>query len=26
VLAQFDDDWGAADQIRATLAPFQRRT
>ncbi|MEV0716506.1 fructosamine kinase family protein [Asanoa sp. NPDC050611] len=22
VLAQFDDDWGAADQIRATLAPF----
>ncbi|MEU4420137.1 fructosamine kinase family protein [Actinoplanes sp. NPDC024001] len=23
VLAQFDDDWGAADQIRATLAPFR---
>ena len=26
VLAQFDDDWGAADQIRATLAPFRART
>ncbi|WP_422736699.1 fructosamine kinase family protein [Micromonospora sp. WMMD729] len=26
VLAQFDDDWGAADQIRATLAPFRSRT
>ena len=26
VLAQFDDDWGAADQIRATLAPFRIRT
>ncbi|WP_238015764.1 fructosamine kinase family protein [Dactylosporangium sp. AC04546] len=25
VLAQFDDDWGAADQIRATLAPFRPR-
>ncbi|MFF5289256.1 fructosamine kinase family protein [Paractinoplanes globisporus] len=25
VLAQFDDDWGAADQIRATLAPFRTR-
>ncbi|MEW2146666.1 fructosamine kinase family protein [Micromonospora vinacea] len=25
VLAQFDDDWGAADQIRAVLAPFRRR-
>jgi hypothetical protein len=23
VLAQFDDDWGAADLIRATLAPFR---
>ena len=23
VLAQFDHDWGAADQIRATLAPFR---
>ena len=23
VLAQFDDDWGAADQIRTTLAPFR---
>ncbi len=23
VLAQFDDDWGAAGQIRATLAPFR---
>jgi fructosamine-3-kinase len=23
VLAQFDDDWGAADHIRATLAPFR---
>ncbi len=26
VLAQFDDDWGAGDQIRATLAPFRPRT
>ncbi|MEU5909207.1 fructosamine kinase family protein [Micromonospora sp. NPDC047527] len=26
VLAQFDDDWGAADQIRATLAPFRTQT
>ncbi|MFC3505314.1 fructosamine kinase family protein [Micromonospora krabiensis] len=26
VLAQFDDDWGAADQIRATLAPFRTST
>ncbi|GAB4054673.1 fructosamine kinase family protein [Catellatospora paridis] len=26
VLAQFDDDWGAGDQIRATLAPFRTRT
>jgi fructosamine-3-kinase len=26
VLAQFDDDWGAADAIRATLAPFRVRT
>ena len=26
VLAQFDDDWGAADQIRATLAPFRPLT
>ncbi|MEU8219328.1 fructosamine kinase family protein [Micromonospora taraxaci] len=26
VLAQFDDDWGAADQIRATLAPFRTRS
>jgi fructosamine-3-kinase len=25
VIAQFDDDWGAADQVRATLAPFRRR-
>jgi fructosamine-3-kinase len=25
VLAQFDDDWGAGDQIRATLAPFRTR-
>jgi fructosamine-3-kinase len=25
VLAQFDDDWGAADQIRATVAPFRKR-
>jgi fructosamine-3-kinase len=23
VVAQFDDDWGAADTIRATLAPFR---
>ncbi len=26
VLAQFDDDWGAADLIRATLAPFRPHT
>ncbi|MFG3555261.1 fructosamine kinase family protein [Micromonospora sp. NPDC047557] len=26
VLAQFDDDWGAADQIRAVLAPFRKRS
>ena len=26
VVAQFDDDWGAGDQIRATLAPFRTRT
>ncbi|MEV0570288.1 fructosamine kinase family protein [Dactylosporangium sp. NPDC050588] len=26
VLAQFDDDWGAAGHIRATLAPFRTRT
>ena len=26
VLAQFDDDWGAADQIRAVLAPFRARS
>lgn len=26
VLAQFDDDWGAGDQVRATLAPFRTRT
>lgn len=26
VLAQFDDDWGAADTIRATLAPFRARS
>ncbi|MEU1590669.1 fructosamine kinase family protein [Micromonospora sp. NPDC005710] len=26
VLAQFTDDWGAADQIRAVLAPFRRRS
>ena len=25
VIAQFDDDWGAADLVRATLAPFRRR-
>ena len=25
VLAQFDDDWGAADHVRATLAPFRSR-
>ena len=23
VIAQFDDDWGAADQVRTTLAPFR---
>lgn len=26
VIAQFDDDWGAADTVRATLAPFRRST
>ncbi|MFG3706088.1 fructosamine kinase family protein [Micromonospora sp. NPDC047670] len=26
VLAQFDDDWGVVDQVRATLAPFRTRT
>jgi fructosamine-3-kinase len=26
VLAQFDDNWGVADQVRATLAPFRTRT
>ncbi|WP_410821045.1 fructosamine kinase family protein [Micromonospora sp. 050-3] len=26
VLAQFDDVWGAADQIRAVLAPFRTRS
>ncbi|MEV4389261.1 fructosamine kinase family protein [Micromonospora sp. NPDC049580] len=26
VLAQFGDDWGAADQIRAVLAPFRKRS
>ncbi|MGI5242079.1 fructosamine kinase family protein [Dactylosporangium sp. CA-139066] len=25
VLAQLDDDWGAGDQVRATLAPFRPR-
>ncbi|MBL7252920.1 fructosamine kinase family protein [Paractinoplanes lichenicola] len=25
VVAQFDDDWGAAETIRATLAPFRAR-
>jgi hypothetical protein len=25
VLAQFDDDWGAGEQIRTTLAPFRTR-
>jgi fructosamine-3-kinase len=25
VIAQFDPDWGAADHVRATLAPFRRR-
>ena len=25
VIAQLDDDWGAADQVRATLAPFRKR-
>ena len=24
VITQFDDDWGAADLVRATLAPFRR--
>lgn len=24
VIAQFDDDWGAGDLVRATLAPFRR--
>ncbi|MEK8104395.1 hypothetical protein NKG94_03070 [Micromonospora sp. M12] len=26
VLAQFDQDWGAADQIRAVLAPFRKQS
>ncbi|MCG5467513.1 fructosamine kinase family protein [Micromonospora sp. LAH09] len=26
VLAQFDDEWGAGEQIRATLAPFRTRS
>ena len=26
VLAQFDNDWGAGDQIHATLAPYRTRT
>jgi fructosamine-3-kinase len=26
VLAQFDDDWGVADEVRATLAPFRPRS
>ncbi|MFK4807785.1 fructosamine kinase family protein [Microbacterium sp. ZW CA_36] len=26
VIAQFDDDWGAADAVRTTLAPFRRIT
>lgn len=26
VLAQFDDDWGAGEQIRATLTPFRTST
>jgi fructosamine-3-kinase len=26
VLAQFEDDWGSGDQVRATLAPFRTRT
>ncbi|MFK3984318.1 fructosamine kinase family protein [Micromonospora sp. NPDC050397] len=25
VLAQFDDEWGTADRIRATVAPFRKR-
>jgi fructosamine-3-kinase len=25
VIAQFEDDWGAADVVRATLAPFRRQ-
>ncbi len=25
VIAQFEPDWGAADAVRATLAPFRRR-
>jgi len=25
VIAQFDPDWGAADLVRATLAPFRQR-
>lgn len=25
VIAQFDDDWGAAETVRETLAPFRRR-
>ncbi|MFI7638299.1 hypothetical protein [Nonomuraea sp. NPDC049400] len=24
-IAQFDPDWGAADLVRATLAPFRQR-
>jgi fructosamine-3-kinase len=26
VIAQFDDDWGAVEQVRATLALFRTRT
>lgn len=26
VLSQYDDVWGAADQVRGTLAPFRRRS
>ncbi|GIG22702.1 hypothetical protein Cch01nite_34260 [Cellulomonas chitinilytica] len=26
VIAQFDDDWGAAELVRATLAPFRQRS
>lgn len=25
VIAQFDEDWGAVEQVRATLAPFRRQ-